>query len=72
MEEWPAFCTTYVCGGYAVPTVPKPADELDMQIIREEGVRFPDRPEVSFAGLHEFRVPVPEQAPTYEWVLNSF
>ncbi len=71
VEEWPAICTAYVCGGQAVPTVPKPADELDLQIIRDKGVRFLDRPEISFAGLHEFRVPVPEQEPNYEWVLNS-
>ena len=38
-----------------------PADNLDLKIMREEGVRFLDRPGICLAGHCELRVPVQEQ-----------
>ena len=39
-----------------------PADDLDLKLIREDGVRFLDRPGICLAGYRELRVPVQEQA----------
>ena len=62
VENWPALCTVCHGGGPAVLAAAMPADDLDLEIMREEGVRFLDRPEICLAGYHELRVPVWEQA----------
>ena len=62
VEEWPAICTVYHGGGPAVLAATMPADNLDLQIMREEGVRFLDRPGICLAGHSELRVPVQEQS----------
>ena len=62
VEEWPAICTVYHGGGPAVLAATIPADNLDLQIMREEGVRFLDRPGICLAGHSELRVPVQEQS----------
>ena len=61
VENWPALCTVYHGGGHAVLAAAMPADDLDLKIMREEGVRFLDRPEICLAGHRELRVPVQEQ-----------
>ena len=61
VENWPALCTVYHGGGHAVIAAAMPADELDLKIMREEGTRFLDRPEICLSGYRELRVPVQEQ-----------
>lgn len=62
VEKWPAICTVYHGGGPAVLATAMPADDLDLKIMREEGVRFLDRPGICLAGHSELRVPVQEQS----------
>ena len=62
VETWPALCTVYHGGGPAVIAASMPADDLDLKIMREEGVRFLDRPGICLAGYRELRVPVQEQS----------
>ena len=62
VENWPALCTVYHGGGHAVIAAAMPADALDLKIMREEGMRFLDRPEIRLAGHRELRVPVQEQS----------
>ena len=61
VKVWPAICTVYHGGGHAVLAA-MPADELDLKLMREEGARFLDRPEICLAGHRELRVPVQEQS----------
>ena len=61
VETWPALCTVYHGGGPAVIAASMPADDLDLKIMREEGVRFLDRPGICLAAHRELRVPVQEQ-----------
>ena len=61
VEKWPAICTVYHTGGPAALTVAMPADNMDLKLIREDGVRFLDRPGICLAGYRELRVPVQEQ-----------
>ena len=61
VETWPALCTVYHGGGPAVIAASMPADNLDLKIMREEGVRFLDRPGICLAAHRELRVPVQEQ-----------
>ena len=62
VENWPAICTVYHGGGHAALAAAMPADGLDLKIMREEGTRFLDRPEIRLAGHRELRVPVQEQS----------
>ena len=61
VKNWPVICTVYHGGGHAFLAAAMPADELDLKIMREEGTRFLDRPEICLAGYRELRVPVQEQ-----------
>ena len=61
VEKWPAICTVYHTGGPAALTAAMPADNMDLKLIREDGVRFLDRPGICLAGYRELRVPVQEQ-----------
>ena len=61
VENWPAICTVCHGGGHAVIAAAMPADELDLKIMREEGTRFLDRPEICLEGYRAFVVPVQEQ-----------
>ena len=61
VENWPAICTVCHGGGHAFLAAALPADALDLKIMREEGVRFLNRPGICLAGHHELRVPVQEQ-----------
>ena len=61
VENWPAICTVCHGGGHAFLAAAMPADEQDLKIMREEGTRFLDRPEICLAGYRELHVPVQEQ-----------
>ena len=61
VENWPAICTVCHGGGHAFLAAAMPADELDLKIMREEGTRVLDRPEICLAGHSELRVPAQEQ-----------
>jgi len=66
VDEWPAVCTVWLCGGQEVATATRPADILELKAIREEGARFLDRPGVSSVWPHELHIRAQEQAPRQE------
>lgn len=61
VEKWPAICAVYHTGGPAALTAAMPADNMDLKLIREDGVRFLDKPGICLAGYRKLCVPVQEQ-----------
>jgi len=75
VEEWPAIATVWLCGGQEVTAATRPADELELKIIREVGTRFLDYPGVRPVWPHELRIPLQEQEPAVgqtEWTFQNF
>ena len=60
-KEWPAMCTVCLGGGWCSPVSVIDADELDMAVIREAGVRILKHPGITPLPPRYLCVPVQEE-----------